>query len=64
MDNIYCVSTRDVAKRLAVTERTVVNLIHRGFFPGAFKIDPTRRNSPYRIPWSDYEKYFNLDQHP
>jgi len=64
MTETYVLTTHDIAERLAVTERTVVNLIHRGYFPAARKIDPRRRNSPYRIPESDYQRYLDLDQHP
>ena len=61
MDTKY-LTTRDIAQRLNVTERTVNNLIDRGYFPGALKIDPRRLNSPYRIPESDYQKYLELVQ--
>jgi len=32
-------------------------LVKRGHFPGARKMDPSRRNSPYRIPRKDIEAY-------
>lgn len=41
---------KDAAKMLQVSPATIRNMIDRGKFPGAVKIDPSRRNSPYRIP--------------
>ena len=32
------------------TIRAVSRLIHRGVFPGAHKLDPSKRTSPYLIP--------------
>lgn len=40
----------EAAQMLQVSKQTVRNMIDRGHFPGAKKMDPTRRNSPYRIP--------------
>lgn len=57
-------TTREIADQLHVTERTVVNLVHRGYFPGARKVDPLRLNSPYRIPASEFQQYLDLDQRP
>lgn len=57
-------TTKDIAGQLKVTERTIINLIHRGYFPGARKIDAARRNSPYRIPAIDYKNYLDLDHRP
>jgi excisionase family DNA binding protein len=45
-------SIREVAGRLDVTTRAVHRWIHKGYFPGAYKLSPAR-NSPYRIPESD-----------
>ena len=50
-------TTREVADMLNVTRQTVVSLIDRGRFPGAYKIDPLSSNSAYRIPIRDVEKY-------
>ena len=47
----------EVAAILQVTDRTVRNLINRGRFPGAHKIDPDLSRSPYRIPKTDLEKF-------
>jgi len=45
-------STGEAAKELGVSERTIQNWIRRadGPFPGAFKLNPSLPNSPYRIP--------------
>jgi excisionase family DNA binding protein len=48
-------SVHQVAEILQVTPRTVRNLISRGRFPGAYKIDPESNRSPYRIPKEDLE---------
>ena len=50
-------TTSEVAALLKVTPQTVINLINRGRFPGAYKIDPLSSNSAYRIPVGDVEKY-------
>ena len=50
-------TTSEVAAMLRVTPQTVINLINRGRFPGAYKIDPLSSNSAYRIPIRDVEKY-------
>ena len=47
----------EVAQRMQVTTRTIHRLIERGHFPGAHKIDPTRKRSPYRIPKVDVETF-------
>ena len=49
--------TRQVAKLLGVDESTVRNLIERGHFPGAHKIDPSRKNSPLLIPEEEVEAF-------
>ncbi len=50
-------STAEVPAVLKVSQRTVKNLIDRGHFPHAYKLDPTRSNSPYRIPRKDLDAY-------
>ena len=50
-------STNEVAERLGVSLRTVQNFCDRGHFPNMYKLDPTRRNSPWRIPEGDVEKF-------
>jgi len=46
-----------VAEKLGIDVSTVRDLISRGHFPSARKIDPTRRNSPILIDPIDLEKY-------
>ena len=50
-------STAQVAEILQCSEKTVNNLFNRGHFPNAYKLDPTRSNSPLRIPRSDVLAY-------
>jgi excisionase family DNA binding protein len=50
-----------IAKRLAVSNRTVLNLIDRGRFPNAYKIDPMAKRITWRIPIKDVET-FELQQ--
>ena len=47
----------EVAEILNVTPRTVRNLIARGRFPNAYRIDPSNNRSHHRIPVSDLEKF-------
>ena len=49
-------TVKSVAEELGVTYRTVLNLIHRGEFPGAFKIDKGR-TQPWLIPAETVEDY-------
>jgi len=44
----------EVAKRLGVTRITVWNMIQRGSFPNAHKVDPNKK-SMYLIPEKDLE---------
>jgi excisionase family DNA binding protein len=48
-------SVIQVAEILKCTPRTVINLIKRGAFPNAYKLDPNAK-SVYRIPKSDVDK--------
>ena len=50
-------STKEVARILEVTQRTVQNLNHRGEFPNARKMNPEKTNSPLRIPATDLQDY-------
>lgn len=43
-------SVKEAARRLDVTPTTVTRWIKRGHFPGAHKLNPHGKNSPYRIP--------------
>lgn len=49
--------TRQVAVLLGIDESTVRLLIARGHFPGAHKIDGSRRNSPLLIPEEEVEAF-------
>ena len=46
-------STKEAAALLKVSDQTIVNWIHDGLFPNAIKLNPSKRNSPIRIPRSD-----------
>ena len=43
-------NTKEVAALLGCHQATVPDLVKRGHFPNARKFDPTRNNSPLRIP--------------
>ena len=44
----------EAADRLNVTDRTVLNWIERGYFPGTTRLSPT---GPYRIPIRAIEQF-------
>ena len=44
------ITTKEAAIRLKVTSRTVRNMIMRGRFPGAYKVDPEAKRSTWMIP--------------
>jgi len=46
-------TTAQCAELLGCSVRAVVNYAKRGHFPHARKMDPTKRNSPLRIPRTD-----------
>ena len=46
-------TVQDAARRLRVSNRAILKWIHRGTFPGAYKLNPNLPNSPYRIPGRD-----------
>jgi excisionase family DNA binding protein len=50
-------TTLQVAEMLKCSHTYVTLLVKRGHFPGARKMDPTRKNSPYRIPRQDVLAY-------
>lgn len=52
----------EAAALLQVHPQTVRNLIIRGYFPGAQKIDPARTNSPIRIPKEEVKQYIQSIQ--
>jgi transposase len=56
------ISTKEAAAILQCSTKTIINLIDRGHFPNATKLDPTAKNSPYKIPLDDIEKFRELRQ--
>ena len=50
-------TTKEVAGLLLVSQSFVPVLVRRGHFPGARKLDPTRKNSHLRIPRQEVEDY-------
>jgi excisionase family DNA binding protein len=51
----------EAAKIFGVADRTIRLWIYRGFFPNAYRLDPTTR-SVYRIPKEDIQAF--LEKHP
>lgn len=54
--NDEMLSTPTVAKRLGVTPRTIQRWCAQGKIPGAQKVNPAARRSPYVIPASAVSK--------
>jgi excisionase family DNA binding protein len=50
-------TVEQAAKELQVSDRTIRNLISRGRFPHAAKIDPQSPHSTWRIPRADLVTY-------
>jgi hypothetical protein len=50
-------TSTEAAEILHCTPEYITILVKRGHFPGARKMDPTRRNSPLRIPREDVIAY-------
>jgi excisionase family DNA binding protein len=50
-------TTKEVAELMRVSQSWIPVLVRRGHFPGARKLDPTRINSPLRIPRAEVEKF-------
>ncbi len=59
-NNNSLLTVTQVAELLQVSNRTVRNLIKRGHFPQARKIDPSRWRSSWRIPQEDVNSYKSL----
>jgi excisionase family DNA binding protein len=55
--NMEALTVQETAAFLGVSLRTVMNLIARGRFPGAYRLDPGVERSPYRIPVEDVKKF-------
>jgi predicted site-specific integrase-resolvase len=55
-------STKEAAEILHVSDQTVINWWREGLFPNAIKLNPTKRNSPIRIPRKDVDKAFKTQE--
>ena len=55
-------STAEVAQQLECHYRTVIRYIEDGSLPGAFKMNPKKRNSPYKIPKSSVDAFVVMRQ--
>lgn len=53
----YPFSTHETARYINCSLRAVQLWVAQGEFPNAYKINPSRRNSPYRIPRADVEAF-------
>lgn len=51
------ISTSEAAERLGVTQRTIARWVSKGCFPGAIKVNPQFKHSPYLIPVSAIEEF-------
>jgi predicted DNA-binding transcriptional regulator AlpA len=49
-------STAQAGELLGVSDQTVLNWMRDGLFPNAIKLNPSKKNSPIRIPRSDIAK--------
>ena len=49
-------STREVAALMHVSDQAILNWLKDGTFPNAFKLNPSKARSAFRIPRSDVEK--------
>jgi excisionase family DNA binding protein len=59
MDEEY-LSTEQVAELLKCSTVSVQRYIARGHFPGTQKMDPTRKNSGFRIPRAAVDNFRKL----
>ena len=53
-------TAKEVAALVGCHYATIPDLVKRGHFPGARKLDPTKRNSPYKIPRQAVEAYLKF----
>jgi len=58
-DRKEVLSVVQVAALLGCSHQTVINLISRGHFPNAFKLDPNKK-SVYRILKKDVDSFLKL----
>ena len=57
MDANTLLTVTDAAERLGVSTRTIQAWIQEGQFPNAYKLNPSGKNSPYRIPCADIANF-------
>ena len=57
VDSKEFLNTAAAAKRLNVSPRTIIYWAQKGFFPGAFKVNPFVKKSPLLIPLSAIEEF-------
>jgi excisionase family DNA binding protein len=50
-------TVKHAAELLGVSVRTIQDWIKQGHFPHAYKLNPQKSNSPYRIPSTDVEQF-------
>lgn len=53
-EEVTYLTVTETAMRLKVTDRSVLNWIEKGYFPGTTRISPT---GPYRIPLTAVEQF-------
>jgi predicted site-specific integrase-resolvase len=46
-------STKEAAALLQISDQTIINWVRDGVFPNAIQLNPSKRNSPIRIPRGD-----------
>lgn len=57
IDYTEFVTVREAADHMKVSTRTIRNLIDRGAFPGAARIDPSSEKSTWRIPRKELKAF-------
>jgi predicted DNA-binding transcriptional regulator AlpA len=58
----YPYAVREVASILGVSVRTVLVWINQGYFPNAYKLNPSKKNSPYYIPRAEVQAFQSRQQ--
>lgn len=59
----HYLSTAEVAQQLGCHYRTVIRYIEEGSLPGSFKLNPNKKNSPYKVPESAVKAFLEM-RHP
>lgn len=57
MTDTKYLTSKQAADLIGCHWATIGDLVKRGHFPNARKLDPTKRNSPYRLPLDEVEKF-------